>query len=92
MFLLWKRVALFLLLLETVLFGVVYVFGPHGLSMLSQLEETLYTLELKCEDLQQQNEQIQEDIDEWERSAYLKEKVARERLLLKKSGETVYFR
>lgn len=92
MFLLWKKVALLFLCIETLLFGLVYSFGPHGLSMLSQLDQSYENLEVRCEELAEGIERIEEEIEEWTHSSFLKEKVARERLLMKKPKEVVYFR
>lgn len=92
MFLVWKRIALLFLCIETLLFGLIYSFGPHGLSMLSQLDKSYYELEVRCDDLERAIGDLEVDIQEWAKSDFLKERVARERLLMKKPGEVVYFR
>ena len=84
--------ALFFLCIEMLLFGLVYAFGPHGLSMLAKLEQSYYDTEVRCQELENKIGRMEQDVDEWEHSSFLKEKVARERLLMKKPGETIYFR
>lgn len=91
MFWVWKRVALFFLCIETLLFALVYMYGPHGLSMLSHLEESYYRTEVRCQVLHEKIGRLEHDIVEWEDSEFLREKIARERLLMKKPGETIYF-
>ena len=92
MFWVWKKMALFFLCIEMLLFGLMYIFGPHGLSMLAKLKKSYCETAIRCQELKKNIEQIEFDIDEWEHSSFLKEKVARERLLMKKSAEIVYFR
>jgi cell division protein FtsB len=92
MFWVWKKMVLFFLCIEISLFGLIYIFGPHGLSMLAELKRSHKALELQCKQVQNNLEKLQADIAAWNSSAFLKEKVAREQLLMKKSGETVYFR
>jgi cell division protein FtsB len=92
MFWVWKRMALFFLCIEMLLFGLIYTFGPHGLSMLAKLEQSYYDTEIRCQELKEKIVHMEQGVDEWEHSSFLKEKVARERLLMKKPGETIYFR
>ena len=92
MFWVWKRMILFFLCIEMLLFGLIYTFGPHGLSMLTKLEQSYCDTELRCKKIEHNIQQVEQKIAEWEDSSFLKEKIARERLLMKKSNETIYFR
>ena len=92
MFWVWKKMVLFFLSIEIILFALVYFFGPNGWSMLTQLKKSNYRLELECQNLKTKLAQLELDSQEWSESSFLKEKVAREQLLMKKSGEIIYFR
>jgi cell division protein FtsB len=60
--------------------------------MLSQLDQSYSQLEVRCEEIKDNIQQLDLDIEEWTKSSFLKEKVARERLLMQKPKEIVYFR
>lgn len=92
MFLVWKRVAIIFLFVEVLLFSIVYHFGPHGLSMLKELHKSYSQLEVRCTRLNEKIKKIESDIVAWDQSFFLKERVAREQLLMKKPGEKIYFR
>lgn len=76
--------------LEIIIFGLLYYFGPHGLSHLS-------VMKIKKEEMLQEIMLIGAEVDQLKKdikrstTVFAKEKIARERLCMKKDNETVYF-
>lgn len=70
---------------------MLYCFGPNGLHVLSglksQTEDVMQEIQLIQKEVQQLKIKIAES-----KSDFAKEKIARERLLMKKENETVYFK
>ena len=76
---------------EGILFLLLYFFGPNGSHLLSELslqkvkeQEAIVLLERKIDQLQQELK--------FSQSSFAKEKFARERLLMKKENEKIYFK
>lgn len=86
-----KRALYFGILIESVLFVLFYFFGPNGLHVLDDLSDQKKVLiaeisqhEQKVKDLQRQLATSQ--------TGFAKETMARERLLMKKDNEQVFFK
>ena len=86
-----RRCLLLFIVGELFVFFMLYCFGPKGLktfydisSMQSQTRSDILTLQQEIAALKQEIVLNQTD--------FAKEKIARERLLMKKDGETVYFK
>lgn len=86
-----KKLLLGALLFEVILFFMLYYFGPNGYHLFSGLIQQKIVL-------YEQIKKIQSDIDTLEQkirisqTAFAKERVARERLFMKKDDEIVYFK
>lgn len=91
MTLFFRKLLLFFLFFETILFLMLYCFGPNGLHVLSGLTSQTHQIIQGIEELQQEVQQLHTKIAE-SKSDFAKEKIARERLLMKKENETVYFK
>ena len=79
------------LVIESIIFVLFYIFGFHGLLQL----RTLYThRELVMKDIEssmQQKQCLQDELALWQENDFAKEQYARERLHMKKKEEVVYF-
>lgn len=88
----WSRCIILLLSLEATAFVANYNFGPSGLQVLRQLRATKKLLQHDIETLQNENNLLQEQIDEWSTGFFLQEKFAREKLQMQKKDEKIYLR
>lgn len=86
-----RRFIIMFLLFEVVLFVALYCFGPKGLSMLVDLGQQQEQTVCEIATLQQEIKTLQSDIEAG-LSDFAKEKIAREKLLMKKDQELVYFK
>lgn len=75
---------------EILLFVLLYYAGPNGTHILSQLLLEKSRIEREVFDVHSEIDQLSEKIKNGH-TAFAKEKIARERLLMKKKDETVYF-
>lgn len=85
-----RRVIIFFLAFELVIFMMLYCFGPKGLSKIRELKQNQIGAQDDIAALQADIDQLQRDILS-SQSDLAKEKIAREKLLMKKDDETVYF-
>lgn len=86
-----RRLLKYGLFFETVLFLLFYYFGPNGLSMISRLGQQKGDVMADIVLIRQEIDQLDIKIKQG-KTAFAKEKIARERLLMKKNNETVYFK
>lgn len=91
MTLFFKRLVLSVLLIESILFCVLYWFGPNGMHILSSLQAQKVYILADIENLKNDIAQIKQDL-EYSQSSFYKEKMARERLQMKKNNEIVFFK
>ena len=89
---LWSRFIIIVLMVEGLAFIVYYNFGPRGIRTLHVLKHTRATAHSDIEKMQNENDDLRDQIDEWESGLFLQEKFAREKLALQKEKETIYFR
>lgn len=86
-----KKILIFTLLLaEVVIFGLVYLFGNHGIKQLRAMQKENQDLQLEVDNLKLDLARLEEQLSLWESDAFYKEKIARERLHLSRSNEQVY--
>jgi cell division protein FtsB len=78
-------------MVEVVLFGVYYNFGPCGRIALQQLQQLKVETEQQIECMTAEND-LRDQIESWKTDQFLQEKFAREKLALHKQGEIIYFR
>lgn len=85
-----KKIILSVLFFEVMLFLMLYYFGPNGLHILNNLQvqkkSIVYDIAQLIKDIDCIEEKIQDN-----RSDFAKERIARERLLMKKENEIIYF-
>jgi len=89
---LWSRFIIIFLMIEVVLFGVYYNFGPCGRVALQQLQKLKVETEQQIERMTAENNDLRDQIESWKKDQFLQEKFAREKLALHKQGEIIYFR
>jgi len=87
-----ERVLYAILLIEFVIFCYMYYWGAHGLKYLVEIKKQRIEKMQIIDELQNTYEELQDTIDDFSNSAFLKEKFARERLYMKKDGDMIYFR
>lgn len=88
----WSRSIILLLSLEAIVFVVNYNYGLSGLQALQQLKVSKKLLQDEIAILQNENNLLQEQIDEWSTGLFLQEKFAREKLQMQKKDEKIYLR
>ncbi|MCX5924169.1 MAG: septum formation initiator family protein [Candidatus Dependentiae bacterium] len=86
-----RRFIICFLVFEVVVFFVLYCFGPRGLTMLVDLRKQQEQARIDIATTQKEIKTLQSDI-EMNFSDFAKEKIAREKLLMKKDQEQVYFK
>lgn len=86
-----KKILLSALLFEAILFLMLYCFGPNGRHIMIDLSGQKILLHSEIEELRQDVKNLQHKI-QIAQTDFAKEIIARERLLMKKDNETVYFR
>ncbi len=87
----WIRCVYGVLALEILLYACIYMYGPSGLFVLSLLKQQRTNLQAKERAMQDEIRILRQEVQAWQSTDYFKEKYARERLLMKKEEETVYF-
>lgn len=88
----WSRFIIIFLAIEAIIFIINYNFGSSGIETLHRLKDTKKILQRDIVQLQEQNNLLQEQIDEWSQELFFQEKYAREKLQMQKPGEQIYFR
>lgn len=89
---LWSRFIITVLMVEGLAFVVYYNYGPRGIRTLRELKNTRAIAQSDIEKMQNENDDLCDQIDEWENGLFLQEKFARENLALQKEKEIIYFR
>lgn len=89
----WRffKIVYIVLMIESIIFVLFYIFGFHGLLQLRALyttrEHVLHEIHREIE----QKELLQKELAAWQDGDFAKEQYARERLHMKKKEEVVYF-
>lgn len=76
---------------ELFVFALVYVFGPHGLYALRELENQNNTLQAEAATLKQEVQELEDKIAQWDAHPFYKEKIAREQLQMARKGDKIYY-
>ena len=88
----WERFMYAVLGIELLIFCYFYYWGQHGLSYLVALKKERVEKLAIVDALQNKLEMLEDQIEDFSSSEFLKEKFARERLCMKKDGDMIYFR
>lgn len=76
---------------EIVAFAAFYLFGPHGLKALVQLQNENALLLHDIAQCKQEIKNLENDIAHWQENDFYKEKCAREQLHMSRKDEIVYY-
>lgn len=80
-----------ILLLEIVIFGVIYLFGKNGIKQLKQGKIENEQLICELQELKQVVQKLEKQLQDWETNSFYQEQIARERLHLSKPNEQIYY-
>lgn len=86
-----RRCLKLFLIFELLIFFVIYCFGPKSLKSLHEIKRMHVETIKDIATLKQEIEILKCDIAR-NQTDFAKEKIARERLIMKKNNETVYFK
>lgn len=86
-----RRCLLLFMIAELFIFFVIYCFGPKGLKTLYNIGHVQLQVRNDICKLQQDIETLKKEIGR-NQTDFVQEKIARERLLMKKNDEMVYFK
>lgn len=84
-----RKVIIFFLLFEMIVFFVIYCFGPKSIKTLYDIYHQKETIQNEIMFLHQENKKLT-DLITYYKSEFAKEKIAREVLCMKKPDEKVY--
>lgn len=76
---------------EIILFAYLYLFGPHGMRALMNIEQEKNQLNCEVTDLQTQVHSLEATIAQWDVHPFYKEKIAREQLQMAGKNEEIYY-
>ncbi|MBP6892760.1 septum formation initiator family protein [Candidatus Babeliales bacterium] len=86
-----RRCLKLFLIFELLIFFVIYCFGPKSLKSLHEIKKMQVETVKDIATLKQEIETLKSDIVQ-NKTDFAKEKIARERLVMKKNNEIVYFK
>ena len=86
-----RRCLMIFISFELFIFFVIYCFGPNSLKTLYEIHRLQVATRFEITALQKEIEILKSDID-YHQTDFAKEKIARQRLLMKKNDETIYFK
>ncbi len=86
-----RRCLKLFLIFEFTIFFLLYCFGPKSLKSLHDIQCLKMQTEQDIKSLQQEIETLKREINQ-NQTEFAKEKIARQRLLMKKNNEIVYFK
>lgn len=86
-----RRCLKLFLIFELVIFFVIYCFGPKSLKSLHDIESMKIQTVQEISNLKKEIEILKYDVER-NQTEFAKEKIARQRLLMKKNNETIYFK
>lgn len=86
-----RRCLILFIGVELLIFCVIYCFGPKSLKSLHEIKSTQVATRIEIAQLQQELEILKSNIAK-NQTDFAKEKIARQRLLMKKNDEIVYFK
>lgn len=77
---------------EVVVFCWVYFLGPQGMRTVWRMRMENELAQESIREFKKQVENLDQEVDRWQQSAFYKEKFAREQLQMARSGDVVYIR
>lgn len=87
----FKRLILRLFLIfEIIIFTVIYYYGPHGLKVINDLNHDNRKLEKNIDLLKFEINNLEDEINKWEKEPFYKERIARELLQMAREDEEIY--
>ena len=79
-----------LLVIEVVIFVIVYLFGNYGIKQLEIAKKENQVLQVEVDELKKGVEKLEGQLQNWESDNFHKERVARERLHMSRPNEHTY--
>ena len=76
---------------EIVVFGLVYLFGSHGVAKIRSLQKETMIIQQDISTLEHDIKELNSTIIAWNTHSFYKEKVAREELQFAKEGDEIYY-
>lgn len=76
---------------EVVVFGLVYLFGSHGVAKIRALQKQTVVIQQEISGLEYDIKELDDTIIAWNTHSFYKEKVAREELQFAKEGDEIYY-
>ncbi len=77
---------------EVVVFCWVYFLGPQGMRTVWRMRKENELSHGGIQELKKQIEHLEQEVGHWQQSVFYKEKFAREKLQMARSGDAVYIR
>ncbi len=78
-------------MVEIMFFIGLYLFGTDGIQYLMQLQHEQQKLDLELEEVRQEVATLHEQVEQWDATPFLKEKIAREQLQMAREGDEIYY-
>jgi cell division protein FtsB len=78
------------LVIEALIFGIVYLFGTYGVQQLKVAKKDYELFVQEVNILKQDVEKLEKQLQAWQSDDFYKEQIARERLHLSKPNEHIY--
>lgn len=76
---------------EIILFSFVYLFGPHGMHTLQEIQQDIEQIEQKQQNITASLQTLRGQIEAWQMNDFYKERAAREQLQMARADETIYY-
>lgn len=76
---------------EVMLFSFIYLFGPHGMHTLQEVQSDIDQIQKKQKNITASLETLHNQIDAWQMNDFYKERAAREQLQMARDNETIYY-
>lgn len=76
---------------EVMVFGLVYLFGSHGIAKMRSLQSQTLVIQQEITNLEKDIKELDESIIAWNKYSFYKEKIAREELQFAKEGDEIYY-
>jgi cell division protein FtsB len=74
-----------------ILFAYIYLFGPHGMRVLMDIEQEDAQLNSEITQVQMRVNTLQTTITQWNIHPFYKEKIAREQLQMARKNDEIYY-
>lgn len=85
-----KKFLRIFLLVEIIIFASVYFFGKNGYQLIKEINKKNLKIESEILKLKKEINDLELQINQWNKDPYYKEKIAREKLQMAKQSEELY--